>query len=563
MAELFFTRNKSTRNKSIFAACSLVAFALLTRMVVFSGIDGSDSSIYSQLSYAIATGTFSIETAHSMRPGLLYPVALVFSVLGPSEVTAVIYPLLMSLVEIVAVIVIGRQLLGPGVGWLAGALLALFPAHAILSTQLMPDLPSAAWVTLGVGALVLARQHVRVHPARISAVGAGVMLGVAVLGKEIAIIFVPVFLLLAAMLFEGRERSIAVLLVLVGFTVVVGFELGYFQVMSGTPLPQLGLPQLYHPPGIWGPAYGGLRLFQRVTLDFWVMLLAKPLFFGYYYWFLLSAVAFLVLRRASKSSWLVFIWLAMAILYHEFSSITFTTYLPIPLIPRYQSYSFAPLVLLVAWWLNEMWKASERGFGIRLALALSLVPLFVLLFLVPWLKYALGIGEYRFLKADVALGGLGIMALAGILIGPRTKLALPGWETISRGLAPACLLLGLLLPWRYLIVLHQPNAVCERQIAAVLGGVPDRPVYSDVRTARVLSLFYNYRMNDYFREYPAKPIVGPAYVAANWDWLRGLSSTYGVIIPDFAYHPPASWEQVLSNGRNIDRRCDLYLVPGN
>jgi hypothetical protein len=213
----------------------------------------------------------------------------------------------------------------------------------------------------------------------------------------------------------------------------------------------------------------------------------------------------------------------------------------------------------VAWWLNEVGKVNGGGLGGKLARALSLFPLFVLLFVLPWLNNTFGIIGYRFLKADVALGGLEIVALAGILI-HRTKFAPPRWEMLSRGLAPVCLLLGLLLPWPYLLKLHQPNAVCERQIAAFLGSAPDRPVYSDVRTAMVLRLFYHYEMNDYFREYPKEPPAGPAYVAANWFWLNFLNQNYTVPIPDFAHHPPASWVQVLGDGQDANYGCGLYEI---
>jgi len=185
--------------------CALILLlALAVRAALFYGFFGSDDSPYYRRALDVAQGQWqSADYNGALRYGFNLPAGLLMRLLGASEVTAVLWPLACSLVEIACVYRIAAELLGRRGAAIAALLLASAPLHIAVATRIHADSVTAAFLTLTFTCLFfgLRRRSAGLLFA------AGLSLGSVYWAKELAAL---TWLALVPMLawFRGRWRDL-------------------------------------------------------------------------------------------------------------------------------------------------------------------------------------------------------------------------------------------------------------------------------------------------------------------------------------------------------------------
>jgi len=141
---------------------------------------------------------------HALRIGNLLPVRAFLELFGYGQVAYYAWPFLCGILLVVAVFWLGTVLFGRWTASAAGVLLVFHPVlvdtviqvgqERMTSWQLLPDIPSTAFFTLGLALLVTAAQLYK-DPARWQwFVGAGLCFGWAYLVRETVVLAYPVIL---------------------------------------------------------------------------------------------------------------------------------------------------------------------------------------------------------------------------------------------------------------------------------------------------------------------------------------------------------------------------------
>jgi len=239
-------------------ALGLVALGLVFRLLFFHGFVGSDDVVYIDQAHQVTQGerTWDLHP-HNQRHGMVYPIAALLAIGGGAFPVLALFPLILSLASILAARDLGERFgSSAGSGRAAAVLLAVLPIDVVFASQLFPDLPASALVALGFW--VLTRSG---RPAAV--LGAGLLVGWALLVKESMVVFLP---FLAGWLFLHRRR--ALLPWLAGVALPLAGDLVAAGLATGDPLFHLHAVRegrhaahLYRP--LAGPGEVPARLFLR------------------------------------------------------------------------------------------------------------------------------------------------------------------------------------------------------------------------------------------------------------------------------------------------------------
>jgi 4-amino-4-deoxy-L-arabinose transferase-like glycosyltransferase len=213
------------------ALAAVVGAASVFRVACWVGPGARDDAQYMAYALDVWRGSFAFLSADSVfaaRPAVYAPVALAgraFPSAWPDSASA--YFLVMSLVQITAVGLIGAQV-ARRVGLIAAALMAVFPLDVVFASQVMPDLPMAAWITVGVCLLR------RAESAGLT-VAAGVAFGLAAATKEFAVVAMAI----VPPLLPWTKGGVAVMRrtgwLVLGLALPLAVEMAWFSVHA-TPL---------------------------------------------------------------------------------------------------------------------------------------------------------------------------------------------------------------------------------------------------------------------------------------------------------------------------------------
>ena len=219
-------------------------FFIFFRMVFFTGIEGSDDLQYANIAHAMSTGDYSLAFPtkeqtpsygphFSMRYGILFPLALTFSLLGVSEFTATLPSLIYSLGMVLLAYYTGRRFFNTQVGLIAACLIAFLPLEVLLSTSVSVDSAVAFWLSLSI--ILILRDHGSDSPPSWRPyLLAGVCWGIGFVTKVISVLLFPAILVLA--LFDHPKRRLFYTYICIGFVLVEGTELLIYLLGTGDPL---------------------------------------------------------------------------------------------------------------------------------------------------------------------------------------------------------------------------------------------------------------------------------------------------------------------------------------
>ena len=144
-------------NMHLLALLAIVLLGIVLRLHFFTGMVRGDDFNYAHTAYELAQGRSPLGIwAGSPRIGLYAPVSLLYLLFGPSEVTTLAYPFMMSIISILLIYSLGRMLAAPQAGLLAAWLWSMFPLDIFLASDLLPDGLVAAFSTAAVLFLLLA-----------------------------------------------------------------------------------------------------------------------------------------------------------------------------------------------------------------------------------------------------------------------------------------------------------------------------------------------------------------------------------------------------------------------
>lgn len=357
----------------VWAALGL--FALLLRLVCFTGLAGSDDLGYSKYARAMATGTFNAtldadpRPLHGLRYSVIAPVAAIYKVFGVSEWSTVLFPLLASTLSVIVLAEIGRLMFGMRVGIIAGLLYATFPLQLIIGSTLLPEPIAGLYALLA----VLCYLHARRRGGAMW-VAAGLLIGIAYLAKESALFIGGAFLLHA--IWERQWR--AALLFALGVAAVGVAEHAYYSMWKGDFFFRSNSTRLYKVRDVEGFFTLEHRdLAHRLLRKYPEMMLVPHLKFGLHSLFCVLGAAWALRLRPRKGYVLLLLWAVIPWLYLNFGTWSLHTYAPLPADERYIECTYPPLILLTgvaisrALWASPM-VASSAAAVLGLVMAVGL-----------------------------------------------------------------------------------------------------------------------------------------------------------------------------------------------
>jgi 4-amino-4-deoxy-L-arabinose transferase-like glycosyltransferase len=338
----------------VLALAAVVLLAVFLQSVFFVGVMPYDSSGYALRCVRIADGTFALDAKNRLyvtRPLLLFPCGLAFRLLGPSDFSAGLYPMLCSLGTVVLTYLIGRRLFGNAAAALAASLLALCPQYVVFSTTLMPDVPLAFYMTLSVYLFLLGDSSASARRWVFFA-AAGLLLGAAWLVRENGVVLL-LFYCLFLVVYRKRV-SWAHALVFVFAAVVFLIETIAYGVATGDCLYRVGSLLGGAPGG--GPVLGASR--TSLWLFPWNMFVGINEC-GLLFYLLVGAVVYALITKR-RELWLVAMWFGVLYLYTHFGTWSIRTWRTGAQNMRYLMPALVPACLLVAAWLTTGVRAWRR-----------------------------------------------------------------------------------------------------------------------------------------------------------------------------------------------------------
>ena len=361
----------------IFALLFILLFAFALRIIFYTGVLDGDTLEYAYYAYGASQGDFQFTLVPGdiqFRLALYLPLSLLYSLLGPSEFSTVLYALLASLFGVLFIYGIGRLQANESAGIAAALLWAAFPLNVFLSTLFGPDEIVASFTMASVFFLLWGNKLRGKKALFCYILGLGfAVLGVFVKPSAVIIfVFVGIFFTFKASQYWRRPLRVwtekmnpsvlstilasgGLLILVIGFLYFQGqwqpFLLSLFRASSD-------FADLF----VLGKTHEYVR--GEWALSTLLFLVASPVF--------VVALAGSIAKRL-RGSVLPLLWAAAMFLYFEWGSISTNPAVYSPFLARMNDrntlFVFAPFVVLVGIFFAQWLKANQA----RWLAALSLV----------------------------------------------------------------------------------------------------------------------------------------------------------------------------------------------
>lgn len=181
----------SSRTRDWVILAALLVLALAIRLAFFNGPFGSDDLVYLNRAVQISEGIWTSANYNgALRYGFNIPAGFLMYLFGVNVISANLWPLFCSIVEIVAVYVLASSLWGRRAALYATLILAFMPLHVASSTRIHADPVVACFLTLSFVFFYFAQQH----GLRWLYFLAGVAMGFVFWAKELAVVTLLAFI---------------------------------------------------------------------------------------------------------------------------------------------------------------------------------------------------------------------------------------------------------------------------------------------------------------------------------------------------------------------------------
>lgn len=330
---------------------------LVLSIAFMQGMRATDDLRYAQYSMSLLSGgqspPLSLQPDHrEARIGLTYPVAAIFSVFGPNDISLALLPLVCTVLTASLVAWLAYWFWGDTTGLIAGLLFAIFPLTIGQSTFCVPE-PILDFELCLATALFLWAHEPQVRNAACAEFLAGALVGVAYLTTEVGALLLPALCLYGVIARRIRVRD---LWLLAGFAGVFLAELAYHAVVHGDPLYRFTLATGYLSDPMLVSANRNLtyRLLKSIPEIFVVpnsgVGVLGPL----------MAVAGIYGLLRWRQSLLFVVWAALILLFYNFMTASFRHYVALPVTPRLLAPASLPLLVLAGKLLVDVWHRIER-----------------------------------------------------------------------------------------------------------------------------------------------------------------------------------------------------------
>lgn len=343
--------------KTMVPLLMLFVAALLIRLFSYTGLIASDDLGYSHFAEQISNGSYHLfPHQYAIRYGILLPLGLLYHLFGVHEWTTVFLPILCSAIAPPLLLLITCRLFPDcRVPWVASILLATFPVDTHYGTIMVPEPVLQALIFI---CLLLLLEAERLDSSLLGML-AGVGLGLSYLTKEPGIIVGAAFLLF---LVSSRCFKLAAA-VLAGILLIVSSECMWYVTQSGDLFFRThALAAHNQSPEVIAD---NADLWYRLVKGYPRMMLIPNMDFGIHSIFALicTAMALIVpLSRRQPGVFLSVCWALLPFLYLDFGSSSLTSYIALPMAPRYIAIMFAPLFCISAMIVSMV---ADKGFLLK------------------------------------------------------------------------------------------------------------------------------------------------------------------------------------------------------
>lgn len=478
----------------------ILVFALILRLVFFSGIDESDSLSYTRFANMLAKGEpFEEAKTHSFRLGILFPVSILYSIFGVNEFSSNILMLLTSLGSIILVYNFGILLFNQKVGILSAFLLSFFPLDVVYSTRLMTDLPAAFFIALSVYLFLKSEKINKRASSKIYCLFSGASLGMAYLMKELSLLIGLFFIIYV--LYSKKIKS-RYFLIALGFILIFSIESMYFLKLTGNPFFRYSVfssdsLNIISETNMYGRGDFPSGLFHYFYFIFTDHLLTL------FYLFIFIAIVYCIVNKRRETYCLLF-WFVPILLYLSFGSASITKYILIPAASRFLFIINTPGILLISFFLSQNERVIKR----------ILIPSVIALLLVTSIGY-IYLSEHRFSLDD-----------------ERST-------------------------YQYLKTLPRKEIYTDYRSAKIFDYL------SGYNEGNNIKSFNNYEFLNPEDTYALDlSQIEDSYIIINWELVNFLaSSKRGIKFPDEINDAPDNWILKKSIGRKGKDKIEIYYVP--
>jgi len=337
------------KKRNLVYLIGIVLFGLLLRLIFFSGVDPSDDLFYAQYANDLSKGTYSAPDVHQgTRLGLLYPVSFFYTLFGVNDFSSTIFILLSSIGEVILIFYFGKEFFNEEIGLMAAFLLSFFPLEVVFATKLLPDVPAAFFVSLGVFFFLKGEKEKSSTRRNISYIISGFSLGFAYLIKELSVLIA--FFFVIYILFYKKIRLCHILLG-IGPVILFIIEGYFFWVNTGNFFFQFQSFDSYYAYMINERGSFGRDAFPMLLFHY-PYLMFTNFNFGLFYSFIPIAFLYFIYFK-KRDAYPFLIWGISVLAYLSFGSATLTRYIPIPGASRYLTIVTVPTILILALFLKD------------------------------------------------------------------------------------------------------------------------------------------------------------------------------------------------------------------
>lgn len=341
---------------------AIMSIGLALRCWYFVGIGGFDDLSYLKHVAEILDGTFTTEFVFSgefpfrYRAGILFPTAAMYHLAGPSEYTAALFPLTVSMAMIWLAWRAGK-LFSPLVTCLSALLLATLPIAIVSATSLLPTVFSAFFCGLSIvwwielEGLHQSRSTVRFAPGPLLSMRTlkyltvGLSLGVAYLFRVEAAVSGLVFMAFGLLWWKPNRGWIIAAL---GIVIVIGTENIVYYSLHGEWFYRLLMISQASAEMAALDATGSPIENAKSPMIYVNAVFFKPTDMGLHGAAIVGAAIVSLFAIKHRPSRPVLIWFWLWLLYLLFGTWSFDSYVPTTKNPRYLQNLCLPGVVLLA-----------------------------------------------------------------------------------------------------------------------------------------------------------------------------------------------------------------------
>ena len=348
----------------------IIGYAALIRLLFFNGIGGHDDWAYlfytRSLMNRITEEAFN--TLWGMRQLIYMPIVGIFSLTKPSYTGAFLPTFAAALGEIALIYLLTKKLFQDSIcGYLAAAILALYPLNTFCSTTIRGDIEVSLYSSLSVYLFILSHQFLSKDKCNKDKgcflYLTGVLAGVATLVKETCLMLLFLYFILFLIdSFHSRKILVRYVFITIGILTIIGIEGAFYYSTTGNFFNRfLKGTMHYHKVFELGEvAMDNTRDFAYLPCLLFQLPFKKCYALGVYKWNINNYISFdlyfylfvigilYLLYKKDRRSYFVMIWVTSLVLYLEFGSDSLLHYFPIHKEPRYLTIASLPVLIILA-----------------------------------------------------------------------------------------------------------------------------------------------------------------------------------------------------------------------